>query len=86
MTDAAKITTGRAAFEKWEALGEDGDTHWNLAHSAALLVCLAEECRGNDWAPQERRATQLLLEAIGKAGQCIVNHCKASERAHAEGE
>jgi hypothetical protein len=78
-----KDLTGRAAFEKWEALGEQGEAPWNLAQSAALLVALAQECQGNDWgpnSPQEHHAAQLLLQAIGRAGKCIIDHCKTCQR------
>ena len=80
MTDTTNTgaNTGRAAFEKWEALGESGEAPWNLAHGAALIVQMAEQCKAGQWQPEakERAACLLLLQAIGHAGKCIVGHCR----------
>lgn len=73
LLDELQGDTGRAAFEAWEALGEDADAHWNLSHGAALIVSCAEECRVGEWAldATERRATALLLDAIEAACRCV---------------
>ncbi len=73
--------TGRAAFEQWEALGEDGEAPFWLAHGAALLVAHAEECASGHWEPGqvERSNARLLLRAIADAVTLIWTHCPLEE-------
>jgi len=73
--------TGRAAFEQWEALGEAGHAPLDLAHSAALLVEVAEATTAGQWQPDapERRSCRLLLKAIAAATSLLWIYCPWEE-------
>jgi hypothetical protein len=82
LTQFPTINTGRAAFERWVALGEGGEAPWNLAHGTALLLEVAESAGAGQWQPteQERVTSMLLLESIAQAASCIREHLESESR------
>lgn len=69
--------TGRAFFQQWEALEDNGPAPWNLSHGTQLIVEVAEECQNESWQPaaQELDAVVILLTALLTAGGTISRYC-----------